>query len=127
MHKKNFTLLFPGLLLFFSACAFGRGTQEEIPIDETLTPGQVSDGTYRGEYETMVKVVCDVTVREGKITAIELKEHNCSPIGKKAEEITEEILQAQSLGVDTVSGATTSSAVILKSVELALKKGLPES
>ncbi|HCQ90906.1 MAG TPA: hypothetical protein DIU45_15820 [Clostridium sp.] len=37
--------------------------------------------------------------------------------------MTEEIEKAQSLQVDEVSGATLSSKVILKAVEIALEKG----
>jgi uncharacterized protein with FMN-binding domain len=34
------------------------------------------------------------------------------------------VIEAQSLSVDAVSGSTYSSKVVLKAIELALKKGL---
>ena len=82
------------------------------------------DGTYRGNYVlsgSPVKVVLDVTVKDKNITAIKIIEHFCSPIGKKAEKITERIIERQSLDVDAVSGATGSSKAILKAVEKSLQ------
>jgi uncharacterized protein with FMN-binding domain len=82
------------------------------------------DGVYRGGYDlsgTPIKVTLDVTVQNQNITAISIVRHACSPIGKKAEKITERIVENQSLNVDAVSGATGSSIAILKAVENALK------
>lgn len=83
----------------------------------------VRDGSYTGEYESWpVKVMVNVDVTSNKITAIKIMEHQHG-LGKKAEKITQEIEKAQSLNVDTISGATHSSEVILKAVEVALEKG----
>jgi uncharacterized protein with FMN-binding domain len=82
------------------------------------------DGVYNGSYDlsgTPVKVSLNVTVKNQNITAISIIKHFCSPIGKKAEKITEKIIHEQSLDVDVVSGATGSSISILKAVENALK------
>ncbi|MDR2068556.1 MAG: FMN-binding protein [Spirochaetaceae bacterium] len=82
------------------------------------------DGTYRGEYDlsqTPVKVTLDVRMENARITGIEIVKHLCSPIGKKAEKITAQIIEKQSLQVDAISGATGSSKAILKAVEAALK------
>ena len=83
-----------------------------------------SDGTYRGSYDllgTPVKVTLDVTVQRGNISGINIIDHFCSPIGKKAEKIVEKIIEEQSLGIDAISGATASSKAILKAVEDALR------
>jgi uncharacterized protein with FMN-binding domain len=82
------------------------------------------DGLYRGNYVlsgTPVKVVLDVTIQNKNIVAINIVEHFCSPIGKKAEKITDRIIEQQSLNVDAISGATGSSKAILKAVENALQ------
>ena len=82
------------------------------------------DGVYRGEYDlsgTPVMVILDVTVQDQNITAVKIIKHSCSPIGKKAERITERIIERQSLDVDVVSGATGSSMAIMKAVENALR------
>jgi uncharacterized protein with FMN-binding domain len=83
-----------------------------------------SDGVYRGQYSvsgTPVKVTLDVAVQSQEITAINIIRHVCSPIGKKAEKITEKVIERQSLDVDVISGATGSSMGILKAVENALQ------
>ena len=83
-----------------------------------------TDGVYRGNYSlsgTPVKVTLDVTVQVNSITGIKIVQHTCSPIGKKAEKITQNIIEGQSLEIDAISGATASSKAILKAVENALQ------
>jgi len=83
-----------------------------------------TDGTYRGIYDlsgTPVKVTLDVTVQNQKITGIKIIKHSGSPIGKKAEKITDQIIANQSLDVDVITGATASSKSIIKAVENALQ------
>lgn len=83
----------------------------------------IRDGSYTGEYQSFpVRVIVKVDVTDHKITSIEIIKHE-NGMGKKAEEITKEIVRAQSLDVDTVSGATLSSEVILGAVKAALEKG----
>jgi len=84
----------------------------------------LNDGVYRGVYDlsgTPVKATLNVTVINNKIFKIEIIEHICSPVGKKAESIIERVIEKQSLGIDAVSGATASSKTILKAIENALK------
>ena len=83
-----------------------------------------ADGTYRGAYDLPkppVDVTLDVRLENTRITGIDIVRHFCSPIGKKAEKITERIIEKQSLDVDVITGATGSSKAILKAVEDALK------
>ncbi len=81
---------------------------------------QIADGTYAGEYDTgLIKAQVKVEVVEHKITEIEIVEH-ISGWGGDAVNITNSIIAAQSLQVDAISGATLSSKVILKAVEVAL-------
>lgn len=85
---------------------------------------QVSDGTYSGSFDALlVGAEVSVTVNNHKITDIQLIHHK-NERGQKAEVIPNKVLSAQSLQVDTVSGATNSSKVILKAIENALNKGL---
>ncbi len=83
-----------------------------------------ADGVYRGNYDlagTPVNVTVDVAVQDNKISSVKIVKHISSPIGKKAEKITEKIIEEQSLQVDAISGATGSSKAILKAVENALQ------
>jgi uncharacterized protein with FMN-binding domain len=82
---------------------------------------KISDGEYTGSCDVdfiSVKVV--VTVKNHKIENINLEEHKNGK-GKQAEVITDKVVDSQSLQVDTVSGATNSSKVILKAIENALE------
>jgi len=63
-----------------------------------------------------------VTVRDHKITGIEIIK-DVSQRGQRAEPILSRVISAQSLHVDTISGATNSSKVILKAIENALTAG----
>ena len=82
-----------------------------------------NDGTYRGEQDfpgTPIHVIADVVVRDKAISSINIIKHSCSPIGKRAEVIIEQIIEQQRLDIDVISGATVSGKAILKAVENAL-------
>lgn len=80
----------------------------------------ISDGVYEGSYEVFpVKVVLEVTVSGHRITDIRIFEHRQGK-GKDAERLVPRIVDAQSIELDVIAGATYSSKVILKAVELAL-------
>lgn len=82
----------------------------------------VEDGDYVGEYSSFpVKVKVMVTVKDHKITSIDIIEHDNGE-GQKAEIIINDVIEKQSLDVEIISGATYSSKVILKAIENALKK-----
>jgi uncharacterized protein with FMN-binding domain len=81
---------------------------------------KIADGTYQGKSKVgPVRVTLDVTVKDKVISSIEIVRH-FNGRGKKAEAIVPEIIAAQSLDVDVVSGATGSSKAILLAVENAL-------
>ena len=61
-----------------------------------------------------------VTVRNGAITAIDIREHK-NGRGEPAELVADRMIQEQKIDVDIVSGATSSSIVIKKAVENALR------
>ena len=89
----------------------------------TVDLSGVDDGSYFGEYSSgpcFAKV--KVCVKNHKIEKISLLEHK-NGMGSKAETIVDDVVNKQTLDVYTVSGATVSSKVILKSIENALLKG----
>lgn len=97
-------------------------TVKELKIG-SIDLSKISDGEYTGSCNVdfiSVKVV--VAVKNHKIENINLAEHKNGK-GKAAEVITDKVLESQSLQVDTVSGATNSSKVILKAIENALEFG----
>lgn len=87
---------------------------------ETLSVHGVPDGVYDGACDVgYIRARVRVTVADGKIMNIDLVEHR-NERGAAGEGVIQEILSAQALPVDTVSGATNSSLVIQKAVENAL-------
>lgn len=84
------------------------------------------DGTYEGTSDAGISegLKVSVTVEGGKITAVEVVEHNeTEGIGTNAiSALPEKIVEAQSTDVDDVSGATLSSAAIKEAVDNALEQ-----
>jgi len=84
---------------------------------------KISDGTYTGSCDAIyVGANVTVTVKDNKITDIILLDHK-NDRGKPAEVLPKKVIEAQSLQVDTITGATNSSKVILKAIENALMSG----
>lgn len=81
----------------------------------------IRDGVYIGECNVgYIYAKVEVHVEDGKITEVELLEHRTER-GHAAESIVDDIVEEQKIDVDTVSGATNSSKVIMKAVENALR------
>jgi len=80
----------------------------------------VADGIYFGEYTALpVSAKVNVTVEGHRIKDVELIEH-MNGQGSGAEVIPATVVGKQTLQIDTISGATYSSKVILKAIENAL-------
>jgi uncharacterized protein with FMN-binding domain len=87
---------------------------------------RLNDGTYVGEYkggmykwrENEVRV----KVTSGKITNIELLKNKEKQPFEFTNKLFERVIEAQSLQVDTISGATLTSKAYLQGVENALKQ-----
>ena len=96
-----------------------------VKLTETSIPdvdlSKVADGVYKGSHKVFpVEAEVRVTIENHKIIGIELVKH-FNGQGTAAEVIPDRVTEAQSLGVDIVSGATYSSKVILKAIENALQ------
>ncbi len=109
-------------LIALLGCA-GMKEIDAITIED-VSPAKVRDGTYEGVRNTaLVSARVSVEVKGGRIVAIRILEHKHGP-RHGAEGIIPRVLEKQSLSVDAVSGSTGSSKIVLKAVELALRKGL---
>ena len=81
----------------------------------------ISDGKYTGECDcNLIHAKVEVEIENHKYKDIKLLKHENGK-GSKASSITQKVLDSQSLKVDTVSGATNSSKVILKAISNALE------
>ena len=83
---------------------------------------KIANGTYSGSYQAFpIDVEVEVVVQDHKIIGIDLKKHTNGK-GQAAEVLPQKVLEAQSLKVDMVSGATHSSKTILLAIQDALSK-----
>jgi len=81
----------------------------------------VPDGSYVGSYDAgMVAATVQVDVQGGRLVDVVLLEHKTDR-GKPAEAVVPQMLSQQSLVVDTVSGATNSSKVIMAAAQDAVR------
>lgn len=91
-----------------------------VPLGSPPDIAAVPNGIHTGSYENgIVAATVEVDVQDGVIQNIRILRHQ-NGLGSSAESIVDEVVAAQSLQVDTVSGATFSSQTILKAIENAL-------
>ena len=124
--KRTYTFLLFLIIQFFIGCGTIKEYQRVITSIEIedIDLSRVADGEYRGECDAViVKATVLVKVKDHRITEIQLVEHKHGR-GEKAEVLPEKVVASQSLKVDTITGATSSSKAILKAVEQALLKGI---
>ena len=126
--KRTISLALIGLfavILLISCKPFKEYRQRVADVQiENIDLQQIRNGDYSGEYDAViVKAEVLVKVRDHRITAIDLVRHD-NGRGKAAEVLIDTVLARQSVVVDAISGATSSSMVILEAIESALKKGM---
>lgn len=111
-----------------STAAESTTAQETEP--EKQGGGEAAGAAKEGTYEATEKgfggdVTVKVTVdKDGKVTAVDVTADSETPDlgGKAAPKIAQDILDHQSLAVDTVSGATITSQAVLAAAEAALSE-----
>lgn len=115
-----------GILLVVSALLgcqqMERNMDEYVENAVYTTPDvrRIPNGTYTGKQRVgIVNAKVRVTVMDGRIEAIDILKH-FNGQGEDAEAVIDDVIAAQSVEVDTISGATYSSAAILKAIENAL-------
>lgn len=94
----------------------------DIPLSDIV------DGTFRGDFNYGdFTYEVEVIVQEHVIKDIKILENRQdSEYARKATAVVNNVLKAQSLNVDVVTGATTTSKALLKAIENALAKGFQE-
>lgn len=104
---------------------FNRRIEEMTVTDVDLS--MTADGKYIGAYILFpISARVEVTLEDSKIAAIEIVEHK-NGRGAEAEAVVERVIEDQTLEVDAVTGATYSSKIILKAIEIALKNAVNQS
>ncbi len=120
---------------YYRGCA-GRGDRHSADVGErnqrqiaqtfieAIDLTQVPDGTFTGRCNAFPVIAqVQVAVKDHEITSILLEQH-LNGQGGGAEVIPDRVVQTQSLLVDTASGATYSSKVILLAIRDALQKAI---
>jgi uncharacterized protein with FMN-binding domain len=129
MKKKHIILLSIVLFLvvggFIAVKTMLASTESNLESLKYMELAQIDlaaieDGVYSGSYSAFpVSAEVSVTVKDHAIAKIDLIKH-ANGQGAPAEVIPDMVVKSQSLQVDSVSGATYSSRVILKAIENAL-------
>ncbi|MDW7651266.1 MAG: FMN-binding protein, partial [Bacillota bacterium] len=97
----------------------------EAPAAPSLSLSDVADGTYTGTASGFnADITVEVTVADGKITAITVVEQDDTPdrFASAEEQVISQILENQTVQVDAASGATVSSEGIMNAVLNALSQ-----
>ena len=106
-----------------SSYEYMPGTVNDLA--KQTTDVELGENQFYGEADGMGgKIGVVVTVEDGQITAIDVVEHNETPnIGEVAvAELPDQIIAAQSVEIDGVTGATVTSTAIFTAVEQALSQ-----
>lgn len=132
MKRKGKFKMILAVLIFLiivglgGALVFTSGERREgknLPIAD-IDFKKLNDGTYIGVYEGGMKKLrankVQVTVSLGRVTDIKILEHKENQKPEFTGKLYDRVIKAQSLQVDTISGATITSKAYLKSVENAL-------
>jgi len=98
----------------------GRRAGETLPIG-SVDFSKLTDGEYNGQYKSgRWSNRVRVTVDSGRVTGIDVVKDVLFPQPEVRRKTVESVIEAQSLQVDVVSGATITAKAYLKAVEDAL-------
>ncbi len=115
-EKKVFATLLTGAMVFATGCT---NTTEEVVAPTEESAGIYTAGTYTASAAGLKgDVSVEVTFSANAIEKVEVTEHQeTQGIGTNAvDQLPEKIVETQSLGIDTVAGATITSNAILDAV-----------
>lgn len=114
-------------VLYFAFLAPGFKQQKivrNMQINE-VDLSKIPNGIYQGDFSFSKLVYeVEVSVKNHSIESIKVLRNGTNDHAKKAEGVLQNVLNAQSLKVDVVTGATTTSKALLKATENALKDAL---
>ncbi|MBS4008209.1 MAG: FMN-binding protein [Clostridium sp.] len=117
------------LLLIVTPLLFGCGANRaaEKPGDTQAAVdfGSVPDGTHRGMFTYgAFNFIVDVVAENGRVVTINVVQNRDNQQSADAVAVLDKIIEAQSLDVDAVTGATATSRALTKAVENALRRAL---
>lgn len=107
------------------ACAQRTDSDERSDARQAVDFGDIADGTHRGRftYGAFIFIV-DVIAQDGEVIDIIVVQNRDNDPSREAEAVVRRIVEAQSLDVDLVSGATASSRALLQAAENAIRSAI---
>jgi uncharacterized protein with FMN-binding domain len=121
--KKWYWMIAIWFTIFLLAILMLKSCTSTVLVGRPVESSRLVDGVYRGSFKHGPnKAEVEVTIQNQKIIRVEILKHSAWK-GKKAESvIPNRIVEKQSTNVETVSGATNSSNVIMNAVQKAVEK-----
>ncbi len=119
--KIIFITLGISILICLCIIPFDNKSRKEIMemTIENVDLTKIKDGKYDGSFKNQLRSYSvEVTVKDYIIT--DIKPANNSPVSSYSNKIFDRVIKEQKVNVDTISGATVTSKMILKSIEDAL-------
>jgi len=91
-----------------------------LPIKE-VNLGSIADGRYVGKVDYSFEYEVEVVIENQTIQDIKFLKNRDSHYARLAEGIKKKIIERQKINIDTVTGATTTSKIMMKAIEKALE------
>ena len=125
--KRFFVIIMAAFGGTTAVCGYTAAQEEHsgvtaAPVEKVDLAG-VPDGTYRGEFNLKDELIYDVyvTIEAQQIGRIEVDSEDLAFLEKPGV-LIERVIQAQSVEVDAVTGASASSMILLHAIKDALQK-----
>lgn len=83
---------------------------------------ELADGRYAGRARCGADYAVEAEISQGRITALHVTENRSAHYAKIAEAVTQRVLAAQAVEVDSITGATTSSRCLMLATANALDR-----
>lgn len=118
-------LILIGVSVLFCLCIIPFDNKVRKEIEEMTIKdvdlNKIGDGKYIGHFKNQLRTYnVEVTVEDHTIINIKPAENSVS--NSYSEKIFNKVIEEQKVNVDTISGATITSKMILKAIEDALDK-----
>ncbi len=119
------TIMAVAISVLFGCSGYKEMKQVRNMSIKEIDLSTVSAGKYRGDFSYGgFTYEVEVSIKGHRIDNITILKNRDSIYAKEAETVIDRVLYSQSLNVDAVSGATTTSKALLKAVEGALSKAV---
>ena len=122
-RRRTVPTIIVSLVIFVGLVSALGGCTPLLVIGGPVRSNELVDGIYTGSFRNGPnKAVVKVTIQAGKIVEVELIRHIHWRGGEAEPVIPGRIIEKQSTSVDSVTGATRSSVVIMNATQRAIER-----